>query len=123
LIGTALAGTAAKFTGESAEDAIRRFPGVVREVIHDHEETADVAFIAAGIVGVLAQGALARWRRVPVPRGATVVMLIATAVVAGSMVYTGLLGGRVRHTEVRPGATAADAAIVEPVRQRPPAPP
>lgn len=118
LIGTALAAAAAKFTGEPAEDAIRGFPGVARQVIHDHEESADVAFIAAGIVGVLALGALARWRRAPIPRGPTVVVLIATTVVAGSMVYTGLLGGRVRHTEVRPGATAADAAIVEPPRKR-----
>jgi hypothetical protein len=38
------------------------------------------------------------------------------------MAYTGLLGGRVRHTEVRPGATPADAAAIEPPRQRPPSP-
>jgi hypothetical protein len=38
----------------------------------------------------------------------------------GVMVYTGLLGGQVRHTEVRPGATAADAMKIEPPRQRRP---
>jgi len=123
LVGTALAGAVAKFSGEAAEDAIRGFPGVTRQAIHVHEESADVAFIAAGIVGVLALGALIRWRRAPIPRGATVVALIATAFVAGSLVYTGLLGGRVRHTEVRPGAKGSDAMIVEPPRQRRPAPP
>ena len=123
LIFTALAGAAAKFSGDAAEDAIRGFPGVTRQAIHTHEESGDVAFIAAGIVGVLALGALIRWRRAPIPRGATVVGLIATAFAAGSMVYTGFLGGRVRHTEVRPGAKASDAMIVEPPRQRRPPPP
>jgi hypothetical protein len=46
--------------------------------------------------------------------------LAFSAIVFGMMAYTALLGGRVRHTEVRPGATPADAAIVEP---RPNAPP
>ena len=30
-----------------------------------------------------------------------------------------LVGGQIRHTEVRPGATPADASVVEPPRGRP----
>jgi len=120
LIGTAVAGAIADQTGNSAEDAIRGFPGVKREVIHAHEQMGDKAYALAGLVGVLALGGLVRWRRKPVPGGATLVMLVGAAAVSGLMIYTGLLGGEVRHTEVRPGATTADAMIIEPRRQRRP---
>ena len=116
LIGTAIAGVAADLTGDPAEDAIRGFPGVQRALIHEHEEMADKAYIVASVLGVLSLGALVKWRRVPIPRSATLVMLAGAVVVSGLMAYTGLLGGRIRHTEVRPGATPADAAVVEPPR-------
>jgi hypothetical protein len=119
LVGTAIAGFVSDQTGEPAEDAIRGFPGVRREVIHEHEEFGEKAWIASGIVGVLALGALVRWRRGPIPQGATVGALVGAAVVSGMMAWAALLGGRVRHTEVRPGATAADATTIEPRRARP----
>jgi len=123
LIATAVAGAAADLSGDAAEDAIRGFPGVKRDVIHEHEEMADKAYILADVLGVLALAGLVRWRRRAVPAGATLAAVLATAFVGGAMMYTGLLGGRIRHTEVRPGATAADAITIEPRRQRPPPPP
>lgn len=119
LIITAIAGVLADKTGEPAEDAIRGFPGVQREVIHAHEDMATRAYILAGILGVGALGALVRFRRKPVPARVTHVMVAATAFVGMGMIYTGLLGGRVRHSEVRPGATKADAMTIQPPRQRP----
>ncbi|MEO7458002.1 MAG: hypothetical protein ABIY52_17225 [Gemmatimonadaceae bacterium] len=121
LVATGIAGAAAKWTGDPAEEAIHGFPGVQRAVIHEHESMADKAFIAAALAGVLAAGALLKWRRAPLPGGVAGGALIAAAIVSGAMGYTGLLGGRVRHTEVRPDATAADAMAIEPARQRPPA--
>ena len=117
LVGVALAGAGAKLTGEPAEDGVRGLPGVTRASIHDHEEMADVAFLTAAALGLLAAGALVRWRRTPVPRAVGLVTLAGTVAVSGLMAYTGLLGGRIRHTEVRPGATTADAIIVEPPRR------
>lgn len=114
LIGSAIAAAAANFSGDAAEDAIRGFPGVRREIIHEHEEMGETSLIASAVLGVLALGALVRWRSAPIPRGATLVVLVGTAAVTGMMAYTGLLGGRVRHTEIRPGATPADASVVEP---------
>jgi hypothetical protein len=116
LIFTGLAGAISNYTGEPAEDAIRGFPGVQRAVIHEHEEMGEKSFIAAALVGVLAIGLLVRTRNTPVSGGAAATGLVASLVVFGMMAYTGLLGGRVRHTEVRPGATPADAAVVEPPR-------
>jgi uncharacterized membrane protein len=122
LIVTAIAGALANFSGEPAEDAIRGFPGVKRDVIHEHEEMGEKAYYLAAALGVLSLGALVRWRRRPIPPSAALVAVLATAFVGGAMVYTGLLGGRVRHTEVRPGATKDDATAIEPPRQRPPQP-
>lgn len=120
LVFTGLAAAAANLSGDAAEDAIRGFPGVRRAVIHEHEDMGDKAYLAAGIVGVLSIGALARWRRTSIPRGAAYGALLGAAVVSGLMVYTGLLGGRVRHTEVRPAATPSDATFIEPRPARPP---
>ena len=123
LIGTAAAAAVADLTGEPAEDAVRGLPGVRREAIHAHEEMAEASYIGAVALGLLALGGLVRWRRTPVPRGAALVALAGTVALSGAMAYTGLLGGRIRHTEVRPGATPADASVVEPPRvRRPPSP-
>ena len=122
LILSGIAGILANQTGEPAEDAIRGYPGVKRSIIHEHEEMGEKANIIGIVVGVAAAGALIKWRRTPVPGGVNLVMLIATAVLSGAMVYTGLLGGRVRHTEVRPGAVKADAMQIEPPRRRPESP-
>jgi len=123
LIFSAFGGAAADLTGEPAEDAIRGFPGVRREVIHAHEDMGERAYILSVALGVIAIGALVKWRRAPVPRGVTVGLVFATAFVFGAFAYTSVLGGRVRHTEVRPGAVPADAITIEPRRTPGPRPP
>lgn len=122
LVATAIAGVVANKTGDAAEDAVRGFPGIKRQIIHAHEEMGDKAYILSGILGVAAIGALVKWRRKPVPATATLVMLVATAFVGGAYVYTGLLGGQIRHTEVRSGVVKGDELKIEPRPQRPPRP-
>lgn len=122
LVGVALAAAASNYSGEAAEDAVRRLPGVQRAIVHDHEEMGEWAFRAAVLVGIAAIVALARTRRTVLPGGVRAGFTVAAIVVGGFMGYVGLLGGRIRHTEVRPGATAADAAVVESLPPRPPLP-
>jgi len=122
LIATGIAAAVADLSGDAAEQAVRGLPGVRREDIDAHKQMGDKAYFLGGALGVLALGGLVRWRRQPVPASATLVAVLATAFVGGVMVYTGLLGGQIRHTEVRPGATAADAMKIEPPRQRRPPP-
>ena len=121
LVGAALAAIAAYFSGEPAQHAIRGFPGVVRSLMHDHEEMGEASFIAASVVGVLAIGLLVVWRNRVIPVGATLLVLLGNVIVSGMMVYTALLGGQIRHTEVRPGATPDDAVKIEapPARRGP----
>lgn len=113
LIVVAIGGGTAKYSGEPAEDGVRGMPGVTRDSIEEHEELADKSFLTAAVLGVLALGILVRWRTTEIPRGAALTALAGSFVVAGMMGYTGLLGGQIRHTEVRTGATAADAIIIE----------
>ena len=123
LVVVAVTAFVADQSGEPAEDAVRRLPGVTRAAIHNHEEMGEKAFLLSAVLGLAAAATLARWRRGPVPASVGGVALAGTLFVAGAMGYTGLLGGRIRHTEVRPGATAADAAVVEAPRGGPPRPP
>ena len=123
LVGATLAASASDLTGESAESAVDGLPGVSRQVVHAHKDMAGKAYTIAIGVSVLAIGALVRWRRAPIPTGVATAMLLAAAFLSGAMGYTALLGGRVRHTEVRPGAVAADAMVAEPPGLRRSAPP
>lgn len=98
--------------------AIRGLPGVVRQRTLAHEDMAEQAFLIGDLVAVLAIISLLKWRREPVPTRVAGGMLLVSAWMMGAMFYTALLGGRVRHTEVRPGAKPADAALLEPTRER-----
>jgi uncharacterized membrane protein len=122
LIATAIGGAAADLSGDAAEEAVKGLPGIKHELIDTHSNMGDKAYILGGVLGVLALVALVRWRRQPVPARVTLAAVLATAFVGGVFVYTGLLGGQIRHTEVRPGATAADAMKIEPPPPRSPPP-
>lgn len=122
LILSAIAGAVADLSGDAAKDAIRGFPGVKREIIRAHEAMGDKAYILGIILGVLALIVLIRWRRTPVPASVTIAAVLGTAFVSGAFIYTALLGGQIRHTEVRPGATPADATTIEPRPSAPPGP-
>ena len=120
LIASAIASVLANISGEPAEHVISGFPGVQRKLIHLHEEMGDKANYIGIALGVLALGALIKWRRNPVPTSIAGIMFLLCAFTSGAFVYTGLLGGRIRHTEVRPGVMKGDELKIEPRRQRPP---
>jgi uncharacterized membrane protein len=122
LLASAIAGQLAVMSGEPAEDAIRGFPGIVRKLGHDHEEMGEKARTIGAVLGVLALASLIKWRRTPIPPRVAGVMLLLSAFTSGAFVYTGLLGGRIRHTEIRPGVMKGDELKIEPRPQRPPGP-
>ncbi len=116
LMVTALAAVASDLSGDPAVRAVRGLPGIRRDVIHTHEQLAGNAMIAAVVLGVLALAALVRWRRSAVPRSAGHLITLGALALSLLMAYVGLLGGRIRHTEVRPGAGLTDAVTIEPPR-------
>lgn len=92
-------------TGEPAEDGVKGLPGVTKAVVKDHEEAAEVAFTALVILGVGALAGLVLFRRGrAVPGWYGIGLLVAAFVVGGLLTWTASLGGRVRHTEIRPQA-------------------
>jgi uncharacterized membrane protein len=110
LVVTGIASVAALRTGEGAEDAVERLPGVSESILHDHEEAAESANVAAILLAIASLGILF-WRRKAPDLGtpATVVVLAGALVVFGLMARTGNLGGQIRHTEIRDG-TAPEAS-------------
>jgi uncharacterized membrane protein len=96
-------------TGEPAEDAIEKLPGFSKQITERHEEFALVATIALSVFGALALGVLFVFRKKELPRWTMLGTFALSICAAGLMGYTALLGGQVRHTEVRASSAAAPA--------------
>lgn len=96
-------------TGEPAEDAVEKLPGISDSLIDRHQDAALVATIVVGVIGAFALASLLIYRRRALPRWVTL-LGFGTAIVASSaMAYTANLGGQIRHTEIRSGAAPSDA--------------
>lgn len=90
------------FTGQAAEDTVKKLPGVTETYIDRHEEMAEFALVfmetlglaaLAGLLFLRASGAIPKWLVVIV-----LLLSVATAAVVG---VTANLGGQIRHTEIR----------------------
>jgi len=99
-------------TGGAAEGAVEKLPAFSREIMERHEDAAVVATAMMVAIGVLAAIALVVYRRRPIPRGATVTAIAAMVASVGVVGYVANLGGQIRHTEIRAGATAAPSAAI-----------
>ena len=99
----AVASLATMLTGEGAEEAVERLPGVTDAVIEPHEDAAKLAAMGAYVLGAISLAGLVWVRRRSIPRTLTVITLPAALLVAGLMAYTANLGGQIRHTEIRAG--------------------
>lgn len=98
-------------TGQPAEHAIEGAPGLSEAVIGPHENAAKIALIASEALGILALGGLLFFRRrEPLPHWLPQTSLALSLLVGVWLGYTGLLGGQVRHTEVRPDFKGFPAA-------------
>lgn len=98
-------------TGQPAEHAIEGAPGLSEAVISPHENAAKIALIISEILGALALGGLLAFRRrTLLPRWVARTSLALSLVAGAWLGYTGLLGGQVRHTEVRPDFAGFEAA-------------
>lgn len=104
LVGFIVAGlsvVAAVQSGEEAEDIVESLPGVSEQVIHDHEEAAELAqwlTIILGIGGIggffLLTGGLKYSRQI------MLVLLVYSLIVGGMLIYTANLGGKIMHPEL-----------------------
>ena len=99
------------FTGEGAEEMIEHLPGVSENLIHEHEEAAEIALWLSEILGILAIVALyfeqTRHKLAGIFSILTLVLNLGTF---ASMSYTGNTGGEIRHPEIRNSYTTAPSA-------------
>ncbi len=101
----ALVAVPAYLTGEPSEDSVKSLPGVAKAIVEEHEEAASVAFTGIVVLGVVALAGLLLFRQSRVPIWFSTIILAASLIVSGLMLWTGNLGGKVRHTEIRAGAS------------------
>lgn len=95
------------FTGEPAEHLLEAV-GVAEDVMEPHEEFALFAFVGTLLLGVVSAFGLWYFREPygDPPRWLVGGTWLVAAVATGLIAWTALLGGRIRHPEVRPGFQA-----------------
>ncbi len=94
------------FTGEGAEEAIEKLPGISESVIESHEDAGKMAMIAISAAGLAALAALLSIKRQAASRIGKILVLLLTITSGVLMVQTAHLGGQIRHPEITAGFTA-----------------
>lgn len=84
-------------SGEPAEEVMEHLPGISENLIETHEEFAAFALALSFLSGFLAFCSL-YWRSKPMLVKLTLMSAIISAV---ALIWSGKLGGQIRHPEVR----------------------
>ena len=96
-------GLLARQSGHEAEEQTEKLPWTDRQLVHEHEEAADLAFILLSVAGVAAAVALVRMRGERAARLETGIVLGLSVLAFAATAKAALEGGKIRHEEVRPG--------------------
>ncbi|MBI2486756.1 MAG: hypothetical protein HYW01_07335 [Deltaproteobacteria bacterium] len=98
-------------TGEPTEEVVEKLPGISEQLIEEHEEQAELAFIFIEVAGALALISLiAGWYSDKLGRKLTVLTLLVLIVSGGLMAWTANLGGKINHPEIRSGASSQSSS-------------
>jgi uncharacterized membrane protein len=96
-------------SGNNSEEAAEKLPGISEEILEQHEETAEISFVAVIGFGILCLAGLFFFRRSSAfPQWFTTMLVILSLVVSVLFAYTANLGGQIRHSEIRSEATEVD---------------
>ncbi|MBC7533010.1 MAG: hypothetical protein H7318_15660 [Oligoflexus sp.] len=115
LLGTIVAGLSALapyWTGESAEEVIEHWPGISKDLIHEHEELAEKATALSIVTAAAAGVAFFLERRRPQTLGRSLpVVFVLSLLTLGVMGATAHEGGKIRHPEINPSEQASRGEI------------
>ena len=90
------------FTGQAAQDTVKKLPSVTEASIGRHEEMAALALVLMETLGLAALAGLLFLRVAgAIPKWIVVIVLLLSLVTAAAIGFTANLGGQIRHTEVR----------------------
>ncbi|HEX3035723.1 MAG TPA: hypothetical protein VHT73_11445 [Thermodesulfobacteriota bacterium] len=107
MILVALATIPVYFTGEPAEEVVEEMRGVSEQLIEQHEEVAEIAFILVEITGAFALIALIAWHYSDrFGQALSIFMLLGLIVSGGFIAQTANLGGKIHHEEIRAGVNS-----------------
>jgi hypothetical protein len=99
---TALITIPVYLTGDGTARIVQNLPGVSGDIIRQHDSAATITIVAIELLGVASLVALWFSRKGQTLAGWLVVTVLALAVISsGLAVWTGGLGGQIRHTEIR----------------------
>src|SRR3972149_3625455 len=94
-------------TGEPAEEIVEDLPGVSEELIEEHEEQAEIAFILVEVAGGLALITLIARRYSDKLGQKLIILTLLVLIVSGGLVaWTANLGGKIHHEEIRSGTSS-----------------
>ena len=89
-------------TGERAAETVENIPGVLENIIEEHEELAEKAIWLMGLLGILSLiNLIVIFKKVPFSKAITVLTLLVSLVTFTLFAQVGNLGGQIRHSEIR----------------------
>lgn len=95
------------FSGEGAEEAVEHLPAVSEALIEDHEHLAKTAMFIIEALGLASIGALfLSIKNKLIPVWYSIALLVLALINGGVMAQTAHLGGLIRHSEIRQGASS-----------------
>lgn len=94
------------FTGEPAEESVEGIAGVSENLIEAHEEAATIAIWLMEALGLLSLAVLVLSKaKSSLSKPLVLVATLLSLATFTAMARTGYLGGQIRHSELRNGAT------------------
>ena len=102
---TALLTIPVYLTGDGAARIVQDLPGVSGDIIARHDDAATITIIAIELLGAVSLLSLWLSRKAERIAGWMLVSVLLLALISSGLgIWTGGLGGQIRHTEVRAGA-------------------
>jgi len=99
---TALLTIPVYLTGDGTAEIVQNLPGVSIDLIRRHDNAATITIVAIELLGAISLLSLWLSRRATEIKGwMTLAVLILALISSGLAVWTGGIGGQIRHTEVR----------------------
>jgi hypothetical protein len=119
LIFSALVTLPAFFTGEGAEEIVEKLPGISHNLIHEHEEAAELALWLSEALGILALIAFYLEHIQHKLSGmANLFTLIFSIGTFASFAKTGNTGGEIHHPEISNVVTNANSDSTQKIQEK-----
>lgn len=114
LILSAIGAAVANATGEAAEEVVEHIAGVSHDVIHEHEEAAELAFILQLIMGAFALlSFFLAWKKSGFARITSFVTLLVGLAAFSMVARAGYYGGKIRHSEINGNVSVTPSSATD----------